>query len=219
MMHMNRTNTTVALALCLLAFVSTMPFSLADTIKTVPVGVIVTSGKVMIGEGSAPSGTTLFSGDKVLAEKDGALINFFSGSRIEMTKATAIFTQQGKTLVANISQGLLRFNFAKGEDVQIHAGKFNFVVKGNSAHVGELGFNNKGEIAVTMSEGALSLVDSNGKAIAEVDSNHPFADVIASGMSTTKTAALIGGAGAVVGASVGLKIIAKPPTPKSVANK
>jgi len=218
MVQMNAKSTAVILALSMLALVAIMPFSLADAPKTTPVGVIVTSGKVMVGDINAPSGTTIFSGDKIFATKDGALINFFSGSRIEMTKATATFMQQGKTLIANVNQGMLRFNFVKGEDVQIHAGKFNFVVKGNSLHVGELGLNEKGEIVLTMSEGAMSLADNNGNVIAEVDSKHPFADVKNTGMSTAKTAAIIGGAGTAVGASVGLKLSAVKPPPKSASS-
>ena len=111
------------LALSLLTVIATAPFSLAETFSASPLGAVVTPGSVIVGNAVAPTGTTIFAGDRVTSD-DTALIDLNGGSRIEMTKATATFSRQGKTLLVKANQGLLRFNFVKGENVRIDAGKY-----------------------------------------------------------------------------------------------
>src|SRR3974377_1333597 len=124
--------------LMLLTIVVTAPFSLAETFAAAPLGAIVTPGKVKVGGSVAPTGTTLFAGDQVSASEAPALIQFNGGSRVEMTKAAGTFSRKGNALVVQANQGLLRFNFKRGEEVQINAGRFQFTSVGNgTAHNGE----------------------------------------------------------------------------------
>lgn len=115
----------LAVAVSLLTIIVTAPFSPAETVAASPLGTIVTNGSVTVGNVTAPTGTTFFAGDKVTSVQP-AMIKFDSGSRIEMTKAAATFSREGKTIVVQTDQGLLRFNFKKGETVRINAGKFRF---------------------------------------------------------------------------------------------
>jgi hypothetical protein len=155
----------VAIVVSFLTLAVTAPFSFGETFAAVPLGVIVTSGTVIVGNSTAPTGTTVFAGDRVIATSVPALINLTSGSRIEMTKAVATISRQGKTLVVQAGEGLLRFNFLRGEQVHINAGSYNFTTVGmNSAHVGELGLNRNGQVVLAVSEGRFdSLNTANGE--------------------------------------------------------
>src|SRR5262245_37395031 len=114
----------LALALCALTVTATAPFSLAETLLTSPLGSVFTAGRVTIGGSVAPTGTTIFAGDRVSTLESPALINLATGSRIEMAKALATFNREGQTLVVKATTGLLRFNFKKGEAVRLHAGRY-----------------------------------------------------------------------------------------------
>jgi hypothetical protein len=149
----------------------TAPFTLAEA--GAPLGSIVTKGSVQIGNSSAPTGTTVFSGDKVSSSAT-AIINLKNG-QIEMTKAAATFNRQGDTLVVKTDQGLLRFSFDKGEKVLIEAGKFQISGSDNSKHTGVLGLNKEGEIAVTMTEGALTALNVATGVRTEITPSAPMA--------------------------------------------
>lgn len=148
-------------------------FSPAETVAAVPLGAIVASDYATIGNAEAPTGTTIFAGDQVRS-KEPALIHFTSGSRIEMTKATANFNRHDTTLVVQIDQGLLRFNFNKGEEVQINAGEYRFTTSGNIGHAGELGLNRTGQIAMNVLDGTFMVLNTATGMQTEVNSNSPF---------------------------------------------
>lgn len=213
----------LAVVLSLFALISTVPFSPAEVTTAAPLGVVVTPGTVMVGRNVAPTGTTIFSGDKISTSGEPALINLSSGSRIEMTQATATFSRTGKALVVAADQGLLRLHFLKGEEVQIRAGSFTFTALGtDSAHVAELGLNGKGEVVLTPTEGTFSSFNKATGARTEVSPSQPLVAVNQapkSGMSGTKIAALVAGVGGAVALSVGLKIVVTPPVAKSIATK
>jgi len=94
---------------------------------------------------------------------------------MELAKAAATFSRQGETLVVNASNGLLRFNFKKGEPVQINAGRYQFTSLGNgTAHEGELGLNQNGQIAMALTEGVFTAMNTvNGEAF-EVSPSSPM---------------------------------------------
>jgi hypothetical protein len=168
------TKTSAIVAVLLTLFV-TAPFSLAETLAASPLGVIVTSGTVTVGSSAAPTGTTIFAGDSVATTDVPALINLISGSRIEMTKAVATLSRQGKTLLVEASEGLLRFNFLKGEEVQINAGRYKFTAVGkDSAHIGELGVNRNGQVVLTVNEGVFSSLNTVSGERAVVLPNNPL---------------------------------------------
>jgi hypothetical protein len=163
--------------------VATGPFPLAETAAAIPLGTLVTAGNATIGNIAAPTGTTIFTGDTVTSPQP-SLINFSSGSRIEMTKASANFAREGKTLVVEASQGLLRFNFLAGEQVKFDAGAYKFTTVGNSGHAGELGMNRGGQVVMTVTEGTLVAVNNASGAKTEVSPSNPLVATVQSGEGT-----------------------------------
>jgi hypothetical protein len=163
--------------------VATGPFPLAETAAAIPLGTLVTAGNVRVGNISAPTGTTIFTGDTVVSSQP-SLINFSSGSRIEMTKAAANFGREGKTLIVEASEGLLRFNFLAGEQVKLDAGAYRFTTIGNSGHAGELGLNRTGQVVMTLTEGTLVAVNNTTGSKTEVNPNSPLVATVQSGEGT-----------------------------------
>ena len=160
-------------SLLLLLLLFTASFSPAGIAATAPLGTIVASGDATIGNAAAPAGTTIFAGDQVTS-KEPALISFISGSRIEMTKATAKFTRNSNALVMDVDQGLIRFSFKKGEGVQINAGEYTFTTAGDIGPAGELGLNRSGQIAMNVMEGAFAVLNTATGMQTEVNAEDPF---------------------------------------------
>jgi hypothetical protein len=173
----------LAILFSLTMAVATGPFPLAETAAAIPLGTLVTNGNAIVGNIAAPTGTTIFTGDSVSSSQP-ALINFAGGSRIEMTKADAHFAREGKTLVVQASQGLLRFNFLAGEQVKFDAGTYRFTTVGNSSHVGELGLNRSGQVVMTVAEGTLAAFNNATGSKAEVTPNNPLIATTRSGNGT-----------------------------------
>ena len=67
-----------------------------------------------------------------------------------------------------------RFNFRKGENIQIDAGKFQFTAINDSGLIGEMGLNTAGEIAVNMSEGTFIALNTETGARTEVAPSSPM---------------------------------------------
>ncbi len=207
----------------LLTIVATVPFTLAETVAASPLGTIASNGSVTVGNTTASTGTTLFAGDKV-ASIQPALINFETGSRIEMTKAAAAFDRQGKTIVVNADKGLLRFNLKRGESVQINAGKYQFSGGTDTARVGELGMDGKGQLVMNMTEGVLIAMNTETGARMEVSPAKPLSDTAqdsaaAAGAgpagSSPVTAAIVAGVAAGVMVGVGIKEATDDKSPSS----
>lgn len=159
--------------LAALAFTAS-PSARAGTLAAAPLGAVVSTGNTTIGNTAAPTGTTVFAGDKVVSE-DPALINLNSGSRVEMTKATASFDRNGGTLVMQVDEGLLRFSFNKGEQVQIEAGDYVFTAVGDSGNTGEMGMNRRGQIAMNVLKGAFEVLDTASGKRSELSVSTSFA--------------------------------------------
>jgi hypothetical protein len=213
----------LAVAVALLTIIVTAPFSSAETVAASPLGTIVTNGSVTVGNVTAPTGTTFFAGDKVTSVQP-AMINLESGSRIEMTKAAAAFSRDGKTIVVQTDQGLLRFNFKKGESVRINAGKFQFSGGNNTGRIGELGVNRSGQLVMTMTEGTFEALNTETGARTEVSSAKPLAvtnqaqaAAAAAGAGATTsagsaiTAAIVAGVAGATGIGVGVYEDTKSP--------
>jgi hypothetical protein len=221
MVHRSLRVKAISLALALATIVLTAPFSPAETAAGSPLGTIVTKGSVTVGNVSAPTGTTFFAGDKVTSVQP-AMINFDSGSRIEMTKAAAAFAREGKTIVVQTDQGLLRFNFKKGESVRINAGKYQFAGGDNSSRIGELGVNRNGQLVMTLTEGSFEALNTETGARTEVTAAKPLAvtnqvpaATAGAGTATTAssgiTAAIVAGVAGGVGLGVGIYEDTKSP--------
>jgi hypothetical protein len=181
---------TLAAVLSFLTVIMTAPFSLAETFSASPLGTIVAPVSVTVGNAIAPTGITIFAGDRVASDST-ALINLTSGSRIEMTKAAAAFNRKDNTLVVQASEGLLRFNFVKGENIQINAGKYAFSSTNASAHVGELALNNKGDVIMYVGEGTFTALNNATGARSEVSLGNPM---VAPSIMKTAGAAATGAA-------------------------
>ena len=198
----------LALVISLSTIVFCAQFSIAENVATPPLGTIVTQGNIIVGNSSAPTGTTIFAGDKITSPQP-SLINFDSGSRIEMTKAAATFSRHGETLVINADEGLIRFNFKKGESVQINAGKFKITGIGNSNHIGELGLNKKGQIVMTVTEGTFSALNTETGTSTEVTSSNALSSssqasaMVGAGSSTSSAVSTAGVVAATTASTVG----------------
>jgi hypothetical protein len=174
MVQRSRSARAFAMVLSLLVLVITVPFSPAETLAASPLGAIVTANKVTVGNAAAPTGTTIFAGDRVVSDGP-ALVNLNGGSRVEMTKATATFNRQEGALVLQAEKGVLRFTFVKGENVQIKAGNYTFTSANDSAHIGELGINGNGQIVMKVKEGVFSAINTETGIRSEASPNHPIA--------------------------------------------
>jgi hypothetical protein len=166
--------------LLILILLFTVSFSPAEIVATAPLGTIVVSGYATIGDAEATTGTTIFAGDQVTS-RDPALIHFISGSRIEMTKATAEFDRHDNALAVNVNRGLIRFSFNESEAVQINAGDYRFTSAGNIGPSGELGLNRSGQIVMNIVDGAFTVLNTVTGKQAEVNADSPFAVVDRSG--------------------------------------
>jgi hypothetical protein len=160
-------------SLLLLLLLFTASFSPAEIAATAPLGTIVASGYAAIDNATAITGTTIFAGDQVTS-KEPALISFINGSRIEMTRATAKFTRNSNALVMDVDQGLIRFSFKKGEEVQINAGQYSFTRVSDIGPSGELGLNRSGQIAMNVMEGAFAVLNTATGMQTEVNADDPF---------------------------------------------
>lgn len=208
-----------------LIITATVPLTLAETVAASPLGTIASNGSVTIGNATASTGTTIFAGDKVTTVQP-ALINLETGSRVEITKAAAAFDRQGKTIIVQADKGLLRFNFKKGESVQINAGKYQFTGGNDSARIGELGLDGKGQLVMNMTDGVLMALNTETGVRTEVSSTKPLtvttqgsAAATGAGLATTAsspvTAAIIAGVAAGVMVGVGIKEATDDKSPSS----
>lgn len=221
MSYRSETRKVIAALLCLLTLSMTLPFSLAETLAAAPLGVILTTGAANVGGNSAPTGTSLFPGDRITASSDPVLINFSSGSRIQMMNAAATFAGEGKRLIVQASHGLFRFRFISADGVQIDAGKYRFVADSKMARAGELGVNQNGEVAMTVSQGEFTVINLATGERSKVTAERPLpatgqATQPKAGMSGAAIAALVAGV-AGGGAAVGLSL--PKPKPKSPSSR
>ena len=174
MIQRSTTSKALALVLAALTVLATSPFSVTETFAASPLGSLVTTGRVRVGSASAPTGTTIFSGDRIEAEEAPALVNLSSGSRMQLAKAAVTLSRRGDTLVLDATRGLVRFNIKKGEQLQINAGRYSFTSAAGGAHVGELGLNQNGQIVLAVSEGLLAGSDTAKGERIEITPEHPM---------------------------------------------
>jgi hypothetical protein len=225
MSYQSETRRVLASLLCMLMLSMALPFSLAETVAAAPLGVILTTGAANVGGNSAPTGTSLFPGDRITASSDPVLINFSSGRRIQMTNAAATFATENQRLIVQASHGLFRFHFISADGVQIDAGKYRFVADSNAdskmARAGELGLNQNGEVVMTVSQGEFTMINLATGEQSKVTAEQPLlatgqATQPKAGMSGAAIAALVAGAGGGA-AAIGLSL-PKPP-PKSPSSR
>jgi hypothetical protein len=123
-------------------------------------GMVVTAGKVSVGRRIAPTGTTIFSGDRVAADKQPALIIFQDGGQLEMFAAAATLTRQGEGLSVRADYGLIRFSFRQDLAFTINAGNYRITGVGNSIHAGVLDLNRDGRATISTSAGIYAILNT-----------------------------------------------------------
>jgi hypothetical protein len=209
----------MAVTLAAVLVVSASPFSLA---ATADIGVIATAGGVTVNQNQAPTGTTVFSNDKVEAVKTPTVINLKSGGRIEMTKAAVTFAMEDDTLVVRPSHGVFRFNFLKDEKVRIDTKCYD-LFSGQDNAIGALELNGQ-EFDVALASGSLTY-DANGEKFSTTPDN-PFhvsdrgndCVVDAALSKKRKLAAILIGAG-VAGAAIGIGVAVSGDDEKSPSSR
>jgi hypothetical protein len=109
-----------------------------------------------------------------VASTQPSLIDLGDGSRVELTKAEAAFDKDGETLVINADQGLLRFNFAEGNDVRIETSKYQFTADKASGSLGEIGLNRKGQVIMEVAQGSFSMLNKSTGAVSRIAAGQPM---------------------------------------------
>jgi hypothetical protein len=138
------------------------------------VGTLVTRGEVRVGSSAAPSGTTVFDGDRVYSMGAAALIRLDGGGTVEMVNAVAALSARGAQLVIKPERGLIRFSVEAGRQIDFHAGRYRFAGSRQSERrVGELGLDGRGRIAMILTSGSFALSREDGAAEATVRPGTP----------------------------------------------
>lgn len=156
--------------LCVVTVSVTVPFSSAEVIGSSPIGRLATSGEALIGGVPVPTGTVVFAGESVATGGAPAVVTFLQGSSVMLTPgAAATFSRVGKTLVVHAEKGIMGFSFTPGEDVDIRAGAYQFTAStGDRANAGELALAADGRVAVSLSSGGFSVLNTTSGMRSEV---------------------------------------------------
>jgi hypothetical protein len=153
-------NVGVALALLVLTVVPPCPpVRAADA---VPIGRLATSGQVAIGTASAPTGTAIFSGDRLAASDAPALVTLPGGSSVSLTPgASATFSRDGSAVFVKAEAGTIGFRFLPRQQARMQAGPYQFTPSApDRPNAGELTVGADGQVIMALSSGSLSAVDT-----------------------------------------------------------
>jgi hypothetical protein len=147
----------------------------ADAAEALPIGRLATSGTVSVGNVPAPTGTTLFSGDRLSAQDFPALIRFGSGSTIVLPRGSAAsIYRKGAGLLIRAEKGTLGFHFVPREEARIEAGRYTLIASAKgAAEVGELVVDATGRIAMALSSGSFSAFDAQSGKSFDVSAQTP----------------------------------------------
>jgi hypothetical protein len=75
--------------------------------------------------------------------------------------AAATFSSAGKTLLIHAEKGIISFNFIPGEEVSIQAGAYQFTASTlDRANTGEIALAADGRVAMSLSSGSFSALDT-----------------------------------------------------------
>jgi hypothetical protein len=134
----------------------------AEMAGGLPIGRLATSGTVSVGNALAPTGTALFSGDRLSAQNFPAFVRFGSGSSVILPRGSAAtIYRKGTGLLIQAEKGTLGFHFVPREEARIEAGRYTLTASArNVAEVGELVVGADGRIAMALSSGSFSAFDA-----------------------------------------------------------
>jgi hypothetical protein len=162
-------NRLFASSLSALTLLVIIPFSLGGTSAALPIGQTTSSGVVSIAGSTAPSGTVVFSGERVMAQEAPALISFRQGGSVLLNEgAGATFSRNGDVLLIQASNGTMSFNLPAGEKVRIQAGSHNYV-SSESGSVGEITMVPEGAPSVLVASGNLYALNAAASVAAAQD--------------------------------------------------
>jgi hypothetical protein len=148
-------NKVIASFLGALTIIVLLPLAFGDMPNGLPIGKTASSGIVSIAGSTAPSGTVVFSGERVVAQDSPALISFRQGGSILLGEgAGAKFSRNGDLLLIQADSGTMSFNLPPGEKVRIQAGSRSYV-SSESGSVGEITVAPNGESALSVASGKL----------------------------------------------------------------
>lgn len=134
----------------------------AEMAGGLPIGKLATSGTVSVGNALAPTGTALFSGDRLSAQNSPAFVRFGSGSRVVLPRGSAAtIYRKGTGLIIQAEKGTLGFHFVPREEARIEAGRYTLTASARDvAEVGELFVGADGRIAMALRSGSFSAFDA-----------------------------------------------------------
>lgn len=154
-----------------------------------PIGKLATSGTVSVGNAAAPTGTALFSGDRLSAQNSPALVRFRSGSSVVLPRGSSatIYREEAGILI-RAEEGTLGFHFMPAERARIEVGRYTLTAAAKDiAEVGELVIDADGRIAMALSSGSFSAFDEkSGKSF-----NVSAQNAGQSGVSSTGSGSLV----------------------------
>jgi hypothetical protein len=134
----------------------------AGQAAALPIGRLTTSGTVSIGNVPAPTGTTLFSGDRLSAQNAPALVSLSGGSSVVLTHgAAATISRKGRALIVQAEKGIIGFHFVPSEQVRIETDRYKFTSSAeDKAEVGELTVGAGNRVSMSLSSGRFSALDT-----------------------------------------------------------
>jgi hypothetical protein len=134
------------------------PLCHASILNAVQLGTVLTGGTTRIDDTVIPSGTTLFTGDRIVSELP-ALIHLDTGGRIEIVRAAARFSRHEEQLVVHVEEGQLSFVINEGEAVQIVAGEYRLTADRGFRNSGRLSVDSTGRMTMNVIEGVFTATD------------------------------------------------------------
>jgi hypothetical protein len=137
-----------------------LPFAFSGIPVGLPIGKTASSGIVSIAGSTAPSGTVVFSGERVVAQDAPALIAFRQGGSVLLNEgASAKFSRKSDLLMIQADGGTISFNLPPGEKVHIQAGSRSYV-SSESGSIGEIKVTTDSESIVSVTSGKLYAINA-----------------------------------------------------------
>jgi hypothetical protein len=128
-----------------------------------PMGIVTSAQRAVVGHVSATDGTSIYDGDILRTEENGALRLQFGGSQMVLTGATTVsLSKTDAGVMATVVGGSVRFASVPGSLLEVRTLKSVVInAKGDQPAVGELTVTGPASFQVGSTKGALD-VSVNG---------------------------------------------------------
>jgi hypothetical protein len=146
--------------LVLAAGLAAMP---AVATTSAPMGIVTSAQRAVVGHVSAVDGTSLYDGDTLRTEPNGAIRLQFGGSQMVLTGATAVtLNKTDAGVMATVVSGSVRFASVPGSLLEVRTLKSVVInAKGDQPAVGELTITGPASFQIGSTKGSLD-VSVNG---------------------------------------------------------